>query len=100
MTAEARPALPARRTTHSGCRAERRFATSAVPSGEPSSTTTSSQVWPDIAAPRRSPSGGSDPAPLEVGTNTVVARAGSLEKAGVANESRALHTVADVRSLG
>src|SRR5438128_1459613 len=64
IPADARPAFPALRTTQTGCVADSRAATSAVPSGEPSSTTTSSQVWPAIALARRSTRGGSDPASL------------------------------------
>src|SRR5207245_3844633 len=100
ITADARPVFPARRTTQTGCWAERRFATSAVPSGEPSSTTTSSQVWPAIAAPRRSMSGGSEPASLYVGTMTGITTAESLGTVRVAIDARHLQTVARVRGIG
>src|SRR5437773_2519654 len=100
ITADARPAFPARRTTQTGCWAERRLATSAVPSGERSSTTTSSQVWPDIAVPRRSISGGSESASLYVGTITEITAADSLGTMRVAIDARHLQTVARVRGIG
>src|SRR5437667_150006 len=68
ITADARPALPARRSTRTGCLAPSFSATSAVPSGEPSSTTTSSHSRSRIAGASRSPRSGSDAASLYVGT--------------------------------
>src|SRR6266480_5322809 len=100
ITAEASPAFPGRRTTQTGCRAERRFATSAVPSGEPSSTTTISQVWPDIAAPIRSTRTGRESASLYVGTITEITCADSLGTVRVAIDARHLQTVARVRGIG
>src|SRR5256885_2830425 len=100
ITAEASPAFPGRRTTQTGCRADRRFATSAVPSGEPSSTTTISQVWPDIAAPIRSTRTGRESASLYVGTITEIMAADSLGTVRVAIDARHLQTVARVRGIG
>src|SRR5919197_4002609 len=74
-------------------------AMSAVPSGEPSSTTTSSHSRL-IAAARRSTSRGSGPASLYVGTITEITSADSLGTVRVAFDARHLQTVARVRGIG
>jgi len=64
-TADARPSFPARRTTVIGCSfAFRPSAMAAVPSGDPSSTTTSSHSRPANAVARRSTRRGSESASL------------------------------------
>src|SRR5438445_6989626 len=99
-TADASPSFPARRTTRTGCAGASRSATEAVPSGEPSSTTTSSQSRPASARARRSTSKGSDSASLYVGTITETTSADSLGTVRVAFDARHLQTVARVRGIG
>src|SRR5438093_3719993 len=100
ITADASPALPERRTTRTGRAGARPAAMSAVPSGEPSSTTTSSHSRPARDTASRSTSGVIEPASLYVGTITEITGADSLGTVRVAFDARHLQTVARVRGIG